>query len=77
MAIPEMNSAGDASGGIRSLVAEATADGDLVRGTFRIVAAMPAGRSYASEIARQHGLTFEQLNGLLAERDRTSQSAAS
>lgn len=67
-AIPELNRDGPPENGVRSLVAEAASEGGLVRGTYRIVPGLPAGRSYASEIARQHGLTFEQLSQALASR---------
>lgn len=52
----------------RSLVAEAALSEDGVRATYRIVPGAPKGRSYASEIALQHGLTFEQLRQLLQDR---------
>ncbi len=68
LSIPELNDNAPSGSIIRSLVAEATVHGDNVRGTFRIVPGVPAGHSYASEIARQHGLTFEQLQQLLNER---------
>lgn len=67
-AIPELNASGPKGSGVRSLVAETMAEGEIMRGTFRIVPGVPVGRSYAADIARQHGLTFEQLRHVLAER---------
>lgn len=49
-----------------------TRDGDEgVLGTFHILPGPPGGQSHASEIARQHGLTLEQLRQLIAEREST------
>jgi len=76
-AIPELNASGSAYGKLRGLVAEAVEEGDTVRGTFRIVPGQSTGRSYAQEIARQHGLTFEQLSRMLAERTARRDEAAS
>jgi hypothetical protein len=39
-----------------------------VKRTFKIVPREPAGRSYAGEIARQYGISFEQLRRKLKER---------
>ncbi len=66
--IPELNANGPVGSGVRSLVAEASGNGDLVRGTFRIIPGLPVGRSFATEIARQHGLTFDQLRHMLSRR---------
>ncbi len=66
--IPQLNAADPAWGRIRSLVAEAIDDGRGARGTFHIRPGAPVGRSYAAEIARQHGLTFAQLRELLVGR---------
>ncbi len=68
LAIPELNCHGPANNGIRSLIALATEEDAGMRGTFRIVPGLPAGRSYAADIARQHGMTFAQLQQLLADR---------
>lgn len=65
--IPQLNEAATGAK-IGSLVAEATRAGAETRGTFRILPGLPTGRSYAAEIARQHGLTFEQLAAFLSER---------
>ncbi len=72
--IPGLNDSGPATGGIRSLVAEATSADGTVRGTYRIVPGVPAGRSFATEIARQHGVTFEQLTRTFADRAARPQS---
>lgn len=37
--------------------------------TYKIIVAPPRGRSYAREIARQYGISFDQLQSLLNERD--------
>ena len=68
LAIPDLNEQGPDGCQIRSMIALATSDEQGMHGTFRIVPGLPTGRSYADEIARQHGLTFEQLQGLLGER---------
>jgi DNA mismatch repair ATPase MutS len=43
-------------------------DGGQVHRTYRIVAAPPAGSSYAREIAEQHGISYAQLAVLLRSR---------
>jgi DNA mismatch repair protein MutS len=68
LAIPELNRQCPAGNGILSLIALATEEHEGMRGTFRIVPGVPAGRSYAADIARQHGLTFAQLRQLLEQR---------
>ena len=71
-AIPRLNEQGPADSRIRGLVAQAAQDGDHVRGTYQILPGMPTGNSYAVEVARQHGLTYEQLRQLLVERGAPS-----
>ena len=39
-----------------------------IRPTFHIVPGAPRGQSFASAIARQHGIAFEQLRQKLGER---------
>ncbi len=68
LAIPHLNAAAPENRNIASLVAEAVVAGGSTRGTFRIVPGVPTGRSYAAAIAEQHGLTFHQLQQLLAAR---------
>lgn len=68
LSIPALNEAGPANREILSLVAGARSEGERVQGTFRILPGAPEGHSYAAEIARQHGLTFDQLRDLLAAR---------
>lgn len=78
LAIRELNRTGPPQNRLLSLVALANENGDGVRGTFRVVPGLPVGQSYAADIARQHGMTFEQLQQLLEERSETrlSQSHA-
>jgi hypothetical protein len=43
-------------------------EGEDHRRTFRIRPSPPLGTSYASEIARQHGISYPQLVELLQDR---------
>ena len=54
-----------------SLIKDGTGESAEVefRRTFKIVEGPPAGSSYAKEIAAHYGITFEQLNNKLRERD--------
>lgn len=72
LAIPDLNQRGPQHCTITSLVAQTVTVADGVRGTFRIVPGTPDGQSYAAEIARQHGLTFAQLEQLRTERETSS-----
>ena len=53
---------------VQSLISQVEEGEDGVRRTYRVTAAPPRGQSYAREIARQYGISFEQLRALLAER---------
>ena len=53
---------------VASLVSMMEEDEDGLRRTYRVAPAPPQGQSYAREIARQYGISFEQLGALLAER---------
>ena len=55
---------------VQSLISEMEAGADGLRRTYRVVPAAPRGQSYAREIARQYGISFEQLGALLADRQR-------
>jgi hypothetical protein len=68
-AIPELNALAPEGRMAQSLVAEVTHAGDETRRTFRVVPGIPTGRSHAAEIARQHGLTFDQIQASLAARN--------
>jgi DNA mismatch repair protein MutS len=52
-----------------SLVAMTAKDGDGARRTYHIVPAPPMGLSFARDIASQYGISFEQLQRALAERN--------
>ncbi len=52
---------------VQSLISLVEEGEDGVRRTYQVVPAPPRGQSYAREIARQYGISFEQLQALLAE----------
>lgn len=54
-----------------TLTAQTRDGAEGVLGTFRILPGPPGGQSHASVIARQHGLTFDQLRDLIADREST------
>lgn len=60
---------------VQSLITDVEDDADAVRRTFRVVPAPPRGQSYAREVARQYGISFEQLTELIANRDSDQESA--
>ncbi len=67
--IPALNAATAGQAMLGSLVAGAAQqDGDLARRTYRITPGMPAGQSYAADIAAQHGLHLSQITRMLRER---------
>jgi hypothetical protein len=45
-------------------------DGEVARRTYRILPGPPMGRSYAREIARRYGISFEQLKASLSARSQ-------
>ncbi len=51
---------------VQSLISQVEEGADGLRLTYQIVPAAPRGQSYAREIARQYGISFEQLQALLA-----------
>ncbi|MDE2748577.1 MAG: hypothetical protein OXI34_06410 [Chloroflexota bacterium] len=53
---------------VASLVSTVEEGEDGLRRTYQVVPAPPRGQSYAREIARQYGISFDQLGALLAER---------
>jgi DNA mismatch repair protein MutS len=67
-AIGEINrdSAGDSL--VSSLVSVTEQEGEGGRRTYRIIAASPQGLSFARDIARKHGISFEQIEQLLKSR---------
>lgn len=52
---------------LRSLVSEVEEDEAALRRTYRVRPAPPKGKSYAHEIARQYGISLDQLRGLIAD----------
>lgn len=57
---------------VQSLISEVEEDESGVRRTYRVLAAPPRGQSYAREIARQYGISFEQLRTLVEKRPSQS-----
>lgn len=53
---------------VQSLISEVEEDESGVRRTYRVLAAPPRGQSYAREIARHYGISFEQLRTLVEKR---------
>lgn len=72
-AMSEINrdTAGDSV--VASLVSVTEQEGEGGRRTYRIVATAPQGMSYARDIARKHGISFEQIEQLLNSRNNTPQ----
>lgn len=58
---------------VGSLISEVEEDESGVRRTYRVLAAPPRGQSYAREVARQYGISFEQLRTLVEKRSSQSQ----
>jgi hypothetical protein len=48
-------------------------EGEEGRRTYRIVATAPQGMSYARDIARKHGISFEQIEQMLKSRNNAGQ----
>jgi hypothetical protein len=63
------NTAGDSL--VASLVSVTEQEDEGGRRTYRIVAGAPQGMSYARDIARKHGISFEQIEALLKARNNT------
>jgi DNA mismatch repair protein MutS len=59
--------AGDSA--VQSVVSMVDQSEDGVTRTYKVIPAPPRGRSYAREIAQQYGISFEQLQSLLNDRD--------
>ena len=53
---------------VQSLISQVKESAEGVRRTYKVLPAPPRGQSYAREIARQYGISFEQLQALLVER---------
>ncbi|MFP4436227.1 MAG: MutS-related protein [Chloroflexaceae bacterium] len=67
--LPALNAATVGRGVLGSLVAGAEQhDGEVVTRTYRITPGIPAGQSYAADIAAQHGLHLSQITRTLRER---------
>jgi DNA mismatch repair protein MutS len=82
-AVNEINATTPGASLVGSLVADAddedehdSAIGPQHRRTFRIHPGVPLGRSFASEIARRHGISFSQLTALLRDRGISDAVAA-
>ena len=60
---------------VQSLISQVEEGADGLRRTYRVVPAPPRGQSYAREIARQYGISFEQLQALLLEGQETGNVA--
>lgn len=72
-AMGEINreTAGDST--VASLVSVTEQEGEEGRRTYRIVATAPQGMSYARDIARKHGISFEQIEQMLKSRNNAGQ----
>ena len=56
-----------------SLVSVTEQEGEGGRRTYRIIATAPQGLSYARDIARKHGISFDQIEQLLKLRNNAGQ----
>jgi len=52
---------------VQSLISQMEEGADGLRRTYQVVPAPPRGQSYAREIARQYGISFEQLRALVID----------
>ncbi len=62
-----MNQAVSGDSLVTSLISQIEEGENGMRPTYRVLAAPPRGQSYAREIARQYGISFEQLRTLLGK----------
>lgn len=67
-ACESINSEVDGDSRVQSLVSTVEEGEGGLRRTYRVIPAPPRGQSYTREIARQYGISFEQLRALLKER---------
>lgn len=67
--VSEINSelAGDSL--VQSIISVVEADSEGAHRTYKIVPAPPHGQSYAREIAKQYGISLEQIQALFNERN--------
>ena len=63
-----MNDAVPGDSRVTSLISQIEEGKSGVRPTYRVLTAPPRGQSYAREIARQYGISFEQLQALVKQR---------
>ena len=68
-ACDSINSEVEGDSRVQSLVSTVEEGEDGLRRTYRVIPAPPRGQSYAREIARQYGISFEQLKALLSAGD--------
>lgn len=63
-----LNEPADVGPQVAGLTAETEWDGEQVRRTYRIVPGSPGGHSFARDLARKHGISYEQLLEKFRER---------
>ena len=68
-AIADINASVAGDSMVASLVSVTEQAGEGGRRTYRIMAIAPQGMSYARDIARKHGISFEQIEQLLKSRN--------
>ena len=59
--LDELNRPAEEGPPVAGLTAETEWDGETVRRTYRIVPGSPQGKSFARDLARRHGISYEQL----------------
>lgn len=71
--VDEINAEIEGDSKVQSLVSTVTENVDEIERTYKIIPAPPRGQSYAREIARQYGISFDQIQDLLNQRELLSQ----
>ncbi|MFO8063776.1 MAG: hypothetical protein R6V29_03985 [Spirochaetia bacterium] len=59
--LPELNTSSISGPVISGLAAETQWDGETMKRTYRIIPQAQQGKSFARDLARRHGVTYEQL----------------
>ena len=65
----DINAEVEGNSTVQSVVSITEEDENGVQRTYKVIPAPPRGRSYAREIARQYGISFDQIQSLLNDRD--------